>query len=112
MITLRTFTRRVDRLAWRSLLFSTGARIGLTIFVLTFLVLDVMQTSVASTKGFKISQLQNNIAVLEQENRRLSVQIASYQSMQSIQQRLQGLALVPVDAVSYARIADTTIVQR
>lgn len=85
---------------------------GLAVIVLVFLVFDVMQTSVASTKGFKISQLQKDIVALEQDNRQLAVKIATYQSMQHIQSRLGNLKLEPVVEREFAVIADTIVVQR
>lgn len=72
----------------------------------------VMQTNAASTKGYLMSDLENHIKTLEQENRRLEVEISKNQSMQSIQERLAQVNLVAIDRADYLNVAGTAVAQR
>ena len=59
-----------------------------------------------------MSDLERAIASLERETRSLDVQIAQYISMESIQERLLGMNMVPVSEISYAAPAGTAVARR
>ena len=89
---------------------SLRASLSVSIIVLSFFY--VMQTNAASTKGYLMSDLENQIKTLEQENRRLEVEIAKNQSMQSIQERLAQVDLVAIDHADYLNVVGTAVAQR
>lgn len=91
---------------------STTFRLSLVGFIVVFGALYIWQTNTVSTKGYAISELEQQIKQLEHENRRLDVRIAEYSSMKSIEQRLGQISLVPADSVEYVSIAGTAVAKR
>ena len=91
---------------------STSFRVALVVLIGFFTVLDVIQTTTVSTKGYEISQLQQHITTLEQDTERLEYTIAKHRSMQSIQERLGGLGLVQVDNPQYVALTSQAVAQR
>ncbi|MBT5819973.1 MAG: hypothetical protein HOI24_00760 [Candidatus Magasanikbacteria bacterium] len=81
----------------KKMVFGAQFRIIALCFIAFFIVLDVVQTSAVSTKGFEMHTHQTDIRRLEQENRYLTYKIATYRSMDSIQKRLSVLGMVPVE---------------
>lgn len=90
----------------------TSFRVGLIVLVVVLVVLDVMQTSTVSTKGYEISQLQQDIRELQQETGKLDYEIAKNRSMESIQARLGNLDLVEADTAEFLALADKQVAQR
>ena len=105
-------TIREKKQAIKRMFLSTSFRIGLLGVIMVLLVLDVMQTAVISTKGYEISAYEKQILQLEQENRRLDVEISQYRSMSSIQERLESLGLVNTDAPEYVTLVGSTVARR
>ena len=95
MIHGATIREKKDQI--KKMVFGAQFRIIVLCFIAFFVVLDVVQTSAVSTKGFEIHTYQTNIRKLEQENRYLTYKIATYRSMDSIQKRLSVLGMVPVE---------------
>ncbi len=91
---------------------SASFRFGLIMFIGAFGFLYIWQINSVSTKGYEISDLEQQIKQLEQENRKIDVHIAEYSSMQSIQARLANADLVPVDNVEYITLVGTAVAQR
>jgi cell division protein FtsL len=105
-------TRRQKRQAIRFWFWSASCRTALFAFVVVFGVMYVFQTNTLSTKGFEISELEQNIRTLQQETQKMDAKIASYRSMQSIQSRLQGMDLVAVDTVTYRTPTGNSVAKR
>lgn len=63
----------------------------------------------ASTKGFTIRELERDIAVLEDSQRRLDVETVSLQSMKHVEGRIGDLGMVPVTDVDYIDISPPTV---
>lgn len=101
MSTYQMPTMREQRVAVQTLLVSTSFRFFLIVFTVIVGTLYVIQTADVSTKGYEISDLERQLGTLEHETKRLDVQIAQYQSMQSIETRLATLNLVPAEQIAY-----------
>ena len=96
----------------KALLLSNTFRVFLFVFILVFGVLYVVNLSTMSTKGYDMTALQKQITGLERENQKLEIKIAKYSSMQSIQERLDGMEMVSADNVEYATIMGTAVARR
>lgn len=105
-------TLRDKRDAVKQLLISTTFRASLLLIAVVLLVLDVMQVSAVSTKGYDISEYEHQIEVLQQENERLEFQIATSRSMQSIESRMAALQLVDAEYPQFTRIMETAVARR
>jgi len=92
---------RQKKEALRVWLFSTSFRITLIVGIIVFSILYLLQMTALSTKSFNINDMQKQLTVLKHEDKKLTVQIAEYRSMKSLQTRLAKLDLVPVDHVVY-----------
>lgn len=77
-------------------------RIGLMLLAVSMLVLYVFQTSAFATRGYKINELEKALHALETEQKSMTVQIAEYTSMKSVEARLKESNLVPAGQVSFA----------
>ena len=105
-------TMREKKLAMQRWLLGTSFRIGISVFVLFFGFVYVIQLSSVSTKGYDINDLQKQVNQLQRENRKMNVEISKYRSMQSIQERLSNTDLVAVDKVTYKNIIGTVVARR
>lgn len=92
----------------------TPLRVGVVLGVALLGLLYVVQMTRQATYGYTLSDIQKEIGVLEQENRRVENQIATYRSLQHIQQRLAVSDLVPVDPgeVLYLHAPGTAVARR
>ncbi len=95
-ITLREQNKRVAKIM-RNNWFKTGVLSMIAVFGLSF----VVQTNSLSTKGYTISGLEKKVTELENQNRQLEVQIAQFQSMHSIKERIKGSNLVSAGTPEY-----------
>jgi cell division protein FtsL len=77
-----------------------------------FGVLYVLQTNSLSTKGYEIGDLQRQISALQHDNEGVEVDIASYRSMKSIQERLKKLSLVDATDTQYVNVVGTAVAER
>ncbi|PIT86110.1 MAG: hypothetical protein COU33_05005 [Candidatus Magasanikbacteria bacterium CG10_big_fil_rev_8_21_14_0_10_43_6] len=108
----RTQTLREKRIAIEQFAMKTSFRAGLLVLAVVLIVLDVTQTSAVSTKGYEINQYQTEIRQLERENRKLEVEISKHRSVESIQERLQGLDLVVAEQPRYVSLVGPTVALR
>ena len=73
------------------------------------------QASVITSSTLKIEQLQQEIALIDQQNAELSLEIAQIESLSQVKERARILGFTPVDptAIRYLPIDEypTTIVQ-
>lgn len=96
---------RKERRGWRwwyasvsESLVTRGVLFGL-ILVLGVGYIFVMST--VSTKGYELKEAEHSVSQLREEIQRLSITIAQYRSLQSIQTRVADLGMVPIDTISY-----------
>lgn len=61
------------------------------------------QVNSLSTKGFQIKNLEKQITVLKTDIQQLELDMASEQSLNKINERVQELSMVKVDKVEYLR---------
>lgn len=112
MIRHKKQTLREKRDAIKHVMISTSFRAGLLVTAICLLVLDVVQVSAVSTKGYDISDYERTIRELTQETEKLDVAIARHRSMNSIQTRMETLALEDIGTPSFTRIEDTSVAIR
>ncbi len=105
-------TIREKRNAVKQLFISTGFRVGLLVCAVVLLVLDVVQVSAISTKGYDISDYQRQIQELEREHERIQLEIAKHRSMKSIEERIKRLQLVDAEQPQFTRLTDTAVARR
>lgn len=73
----------------------------------------IFETNALTTSGYVIHKLEKQVATEEAEIDRLKTEVASYQSMASIQARLSEVALVPANRVAFKHLpADTAVAKR
>ncbi len=99
-------------MAVKRLMLSGTFRIALSVLIVFLGVLNIVNLSSLSTKGYDISDLQKQITSLERENQKLEFNIARHGSMQSIQERLKNMDMIAADNVEYATIVGNTVARR
>ena len=100
------------RMIIKRVFLSSTFRVCLSIFVVIFGVLHVINLSTMSTKGYDMTELQKKITILEREGQKLEFKIAKYSSIQSIQERLDSMDMVVAENVEYATIMGSTVALR
>lgn len=104
--------RRAERAIWLRRLTGRACRISLALWIAVFGLLYVIEITNVSAKGYEISDLEKRITELANENRQLGVDIARFQSMRSIQERLPETGLVAAGRVQYASAGRAVVVKR
>ena len=105
-------TLRQRKMAWREMFLSSTCKYAVMVFIVLFGVLYVLQTSSISAKGFAMSDLEQQIQTLENDNQKVEFEIATHRSMKSIEQRLQSMNLVTVDNAQYATLTGNSVAMR
>lgn len=103
MTTMQKQHRGFISKTWRLMLVGCASLLGF---------LYLIQTSTLATKGYDITDLQRQVRGLEQDTQNLDWQIAEYQSMGSIQERLKQLDLVAVNDAKYVSGAGAVVAKR
>ncbi len=107
-----TPTLRQQRQAIQRWIFSASCRFTLLTIVVLFGILYIVETNSVSTKGYEISDLERRLETLQQEHQRLTVEIAGYRSMKSIEERVKGMNLVSATDVQYVNVVGTAVARR
>lgn len=105
-------TLRQRKMAWREMFLSSTCKYAVMVFIVLFGVLYVLQTSSISAKGFAMSDLEQQIQALENENQKVEFEIATHRSMKSIEERLKGGGFVTVDDAQYATLTGNSVAMR
>ena len=100
------------RTALKNLMLNTMFRATLLVTVCLFGVMYLFQTSSLSTKGYTISELERQVQKLEQENRRLEVNISEHRSIASVMQRLEEKDFVNTEVLTYVSDFGTAVAVR
>ncbi len=108
----RYFVQFLHSLALPAWMTGFKARAVLLGLVMVMGVGYLFQTNATVTAGYKIHDLENEIAAMNQENTRLATEAASYQSMTSIQARLTSLNMVPATNATVAKVGAATEVAK
>ena len=96
----------------KHLLLSKAFKVCLSMLILAFTVLHVINLSAMSIKGYDLMALQKQITSLERENQKLEFKIAKYSSMQNIQERLDNMNMVAAENVEYVALMGTVVARR
>ncbi len=107
-----TPTLRQKKQAIQRWIVSTSCRCVMLGMVVLFGFLYILETNAVSTKGYEISDLERQVESLQQEQQRVAVQIAQYQSMKSIEERMVGMNLVAAADVQYVNVVGTAVARR
>ena len=86
-----------------------SVRMMLLIFAISLSILDVIQVSAISTKGYDIGAYQQQIRELARENEELDFDIANHRSMKHISTRIQELSFVEADQIRYTAFANSNV---
>lgn len=105
-------TLREQKLKTRQSVVSTNLRVGVSLVAVLFGALYVFQANAFAGRGYEMSNLQRKIADLQSEDQRIQVQIATYRSMKSIEERMQGMSFEPAGTVSYVHLEGGTVASR
>lgn len=95
-----------------SVLTGTGAKVTIMGLVLLLAVGYIVEMSRLTTSGYEIAELEKKVASLTEESDKLSTEVASHQSIASIQKRLQGVAMVPAKNIRYIKVSDMAVAAR
>lgn len=105
-------SKREIKIQWRKKFFNSSISVGIFCIGIVFGIMYIVQTNSISTRGYEMSDLENQITSLEQENQKLEFQIASNKSMKSIQSRLAGTELVAANNFQYGSLVGTAMAMR
>jgi Tfp pilus assembly protein PilN len=95
-----------------AILAGAATRTVLVVALLLLVVGYIFQVSSLTTGGYEIAKLQEQTALLNSENEKLRSEIASYQSMNSVEKRLESLGMVKASNVKYLNLSDPIVAQR
>lgn len=95
-----------------TVLAGAAARTALVLVVVILFIGYFFQISSLTTGGYEIAQLEQKTATLNEENEKLRAEIASYQSMNSIQKRLETLGMVKATNIKYVNITENSVAKR
>ncbi len=91
---------------------STMLRMALCGMILMFGVGYSVLTSSTATKGYELSDVEQQVYDLREENQRLRLSIAEHRSLQNIQSKINTLGLVPVEKINYVSTLGPSVAQR
>lgn len=70
------------------------------------------KTNNTSTKGYAIRDLEVKVKQLQQEEQRLSVEIAKYSAMQTVRKRVEQLGMEQTKEVEYVKSVEAAVARR
>ena len=75
-------------------------------------VMYLVEVNGLSTKGYQIRELENSVTRLETDNEKLSVRVTEARSMASLQEKIKGFSMVPVDHMDFLPSNDVAMADR
>jgi cell division protein FtsL len=93
-------------------LMGAAAKTLLAVAIVSMAVGYYFQMSSLTTGGYEISKLEHRKAQLLEENDALRNEVASYQSMTSVQKRLESSGMVKATDIKYLKVQDGSVAQR
>lgn len=75
--------------------------IGIIVLFCVVSLLFLVQVFQSSTTGYEVSALETQIEELKEENKKLEIQAAELQSLDSIEASVQEINMVPVENIVY-----------
>lgn len=73
----------------------------LTLLIILFSVLYILQANSAATEGYKIQAYKNEIATLETTNRSLALKLSEVQSLSFLENKIKDLNMVTAEHIEY-----------
>jgi cell division protein FtsL len=86
--------------------------VGVVCLVFMAFLTYLVQINTMATKGFEIRELEDQIAVLQDDNKRLELQVIELQSMSTLKEKMRGMNLVEADEVAYLNTMGTAFAQK
>ena len=99
----RSLAQRILSVRLPAVLTGLQARLFVLSFVIVGTVGYMAMTNNLATSGYQVHDLENQVAGLQQDVEKLNIQVASNQSMASIQKRLPNVAMAPETNVAYIK---------
>lgn len=109
---LRSFIRTFLSIRFPTFLTGTASKAVLSVIIIFLLVGYIAEISNLTTSGYQIATLEKKVSVLTNESSQLNAEVASFQSIASIQKRLQGVVMEPVKNISYIKVSPMTVAER
>lgn len=72
----------------------------------------IAEANVVSSHGIKIRALQNEIAEVRRDSEQLEIQVATSQSMNTLEARVQSLQMVPAEHPVYIAVPSGAVALR
>ena len=72
----------------------------------------IVQVSADATKGYQIRDLEKQVADLKDQQQKAELQSAAGQSVQAVEDKVQGLGMVPTSSVDYLSDAPPSVAVR
>ena len=69
------------------------------VVLLTLIVINLIGTNVLATKGFALSNTEEQILLLEKQNRELSIRIEDSTKLQSLEAKATGMGYVRINEI-------------
>lgn len=108
----RSFMQFVFAFELPAILTGTLARVTMFSLIVLLLVGYVVQISKLTAGGFKIADLEKQVNSLADETQKMNAEVASYQSIHSVEKRLDGISMVPVGQIHYVNVAEAAMAKR
>lgn len=106
-------TRRHQRARRAGLRLPRGAgAVALGALVAAFFVGYLVQVNATSSKGFQIRTLESRISDLKQQGDKLELKVAQEQSVQSVEEKVKEMGMVPTPQVDYVSAPSPVVAQR
>ncbi len=104
------FSKKMQK--FENFLSTKTIRFTVIFLLITSVFFHVIKMSQISTKGYEMSKLQKQIALLEEEKQRIDIDIASMSSMEYIQGKVSQMAFVPIEKPSYIKVQSSLVAKR
>lgn len=113
---MNIFHRRHHATLFRTTAKKRRGGFALRIFLISlfsiFGVLNLIQVNAASTRGFTMSELEEQIGTLVEEQRHIDFEIARYGSLASIHERIKDAGFVPMEEIQYIQDQESAFARR
>lgn len=100
----------VETMALPSWIFSARAKMLVLVLGVTLSVAYVVQINNLATSGYLINTLEDRLSEVNNQTQKLATEVATYQSMASIESRLGTLSMVDAPKVTFVKTGHDTVV--
>lgn len=107
-----SFTQFIFNFELPAFLTGTLARVTILSVIVVMVIGYVVQVSNLTTGGFQIADLEKQVDSLSDETQKINAEVATYQSIHSVEKRLEGISMVPAGQIHYVKTADAAMAKR